>query len=205
MKNWYPEIVSYCKALDGEFDLISEGRKESLEQIGQYIRSKTNNGESTKLIVICTHNSRRSHFGQIWLKIAAEYYGLIIETFSGGTEATAFHPNAVKAVGKCGFQVTSTGDKSNPVYSISFTDDIAPIKCHSKKFDDPANPVSGFGAIMVCTSAAEACPLVPGADERFVLPYSDPKEFDGTELEEEKYSERCRQIGREMFYIVSSL
>jgi len=70
----------------------------------------------------------------------------------------------------------------------------------SKKFGNDANPHNGFCAIMVCSDADEACPLVPGAEDRISMPYDDPKEFDDTDKEKTKYDERCRQIAREMFF-----
>jgi len=37
------------------------------------------------------------------------------------------------------------------------------------------------------------------------LPYQDPKAFDNTAQQNEKYDERCRQIAREMFYVFSQI
>ena len=73
----------------------------------------------------------------------------------------------------------------------------------SKKYDDPQNPASDFAAVMTCSDADEACPIVVGADARIPLFYEDPKDFDGTLQEEEKYDERCRQIATEMLYVMS--
>ena len=50
----------------------------------------------------------------------------------------------------------------------------------------------------------KVCPIVAGADFRIALPFEDPKAFDDTPLESEKYTERCRQIGREMLYVAES-
>ncbi len=200
---WIPETLQFCNGLVTDFNQISDQRKAELEEVSTYIRKRKNEKQSIRFTVICTHNSRRSHFGQIWLKVAADYYDIEIETYSGGTEATIFHPNAVDAIERCGFQVSPTGDKSNPVYSIFYSENSDPILCYSKRFDSPDNPSEGFGAILVCSDAAEACPHVPGAERRFVLPYRDPKEFDGTDIETQKYDERCRQIARELFYAVS--
>jgi hypothetical protein len=58
---------------------------------------------------------------------------------------------------------------------------------------------------MVCAEANESCPIVPGADFRLGLPYQDPKAFDNTPQQNEKYDERCRQIAREMFYVFSQI
>jgi hypothetical protein len=34
------------------------------------------------------------------------------------------------------------------------------------------------------------------------MPYDDPKYFDGTPSQNQKYDERCREIAREMFFIM---
>ena len=54
---------------------------------------------------------------------------------------------------------------------------------------------------MTCSSADEACPIIPGADFRLTLTYRDPKESDGTPEESATYDERCAQIAREMFHL----
>jgi hypothetical protein len=56
---------------------------------------------------------------------------------------------------------------------------------------------------MVCTQADEGCPVVLGAEARFSLPYQDPKAYDGTAQQAEQYDARCRQIAREMFFVMS--
>ena len=99
-----PELMKYCKKLENDFSNINPERKESLKNISGYIIDKINNQQSANLIFICTHNSRRSHFGQIWAHTAAFYYSIKnIHTFSGGTEATAFNINAINALKRVGF------------------------------------------------------------------------------------------------------
>ncbi|MDA0194039.1 MAG: protein-tyrosine-phosphatase [Bacteroidetes bacterium] len=203
-KSWFPEVLGYCNSLELEFDLITEARKIELQKIRDHIVGKMKSGQETSLTVICTHNSRRSHCGQIWLQVASDFYGIEnIKTFSGGTEATAFHQNAVDALKRTGFQEAhEPGD--NPSYKLSYASGKT-IECFSKRFDHAVNPSDNFAAIMVCNDAAEACPFVPGAEKRFVLPYDDPKEFDDTDMMKAKYDERWRQIAREMFYIVKDV
>lgn len=203
--SWIPKVIQHCDKCLKDINNISDQRKAELQSVSAFIRAKKDLGLPIKVIVICTHNSRRSHFGQIWLKVAANYYDVEIETYSGGTEATAFHPNAVASVERCGFDVNADENEVNPNYAISYSENEPPIQCYSKRFDHTDNPSETFGAILVCNDAAEACPFVPGADERFVLPYNDPKEFDGSSIRKEKYDERCLQIGAEMFYIISQV
>jgi len=201
----FETIIETCNKLEKEFDLITAERKKKLRELSAYIAETYQQKVTPKLIVICTHNSRRSHLGQIWLSLAAAYYQLpSIETYSGGTAATAFYKSGVEALRKIGLQIeappTST---SNPIYSISWNEKMKPYHAFSKVFSESPNPTQDFGAILVCNSASEACPIVHGADFRIAIPYVDPKAFDNTELESQKYEERCLQIGREFLYTFS--
>jgi arsenate reductase (thioredoxin) len=195
------QLQSYCSELESEFSFIPETRQQELTQLGDYIAKKIKAGDAVKLNVICTHNSRRSHIGQLWLAAAATYYGVAgLTTYSGGTEATAFNPNAVAAMRRAGFGISGDETQKNPQYAASLGQGLENIILFSKKYDDPANPQQGFAAIMVCSDADEACPLIPGAEKRFAICYDDPKASDGTPAEAATYDERCRQIGREMLF-----
>ncbi|MBX7052218.1 MAG: protein-tyrosine-phosphatase [Flavobacteriales bacterium] len=197
-------IEKYCTEITKEFDLISLDRKLLLEKISEYIRRRRTENKPIQLIYICTHNSRRSHFGQIWSAVAAHYYGIgNVSTYSGGTEATAFHPNAIRAIEKIGFQVKPISSGTNPTYQLSFDAKAEPIVCFSKVYDHPQNPSQSFAAIMTCGDAEENCPFIPGVELRIGTTYSDPKAFDHTAQQDEKYDERCRQIARETFYVFS--
>ncbi|MDW3651602.1 MAG: hypothetical protein R8P61_31265 [Bacteroidia bacterium] len=198
----FPPLLEFMNDRAKEFDQISAERKVLLGQLSTYLSTKYQKAETPKLIVICTHNSRRSHMGQIWLSVAAEYLTLPhLESYSGGTEATAFNHRSVAALQKSGLEIrTENADSKNPVYQLSWKADMDAYRAFSKKFSDPPNPEQAFAAIMVCTEADEACPFVPGAEFRLALPFVDPKAFDDTDLEAEKYEERSRQIAREILF-----
>ncbi len=196
-------LQTYCASLAPEFDEIDPARKADLEAISNYIIQKRQAGEPVKITVICTHNSRRSHIGQLWLEAAAAWYGVAeVHGFSGGTEATAFNHRAVAAMQRAGFQIETPDENSNPRYHVTLSAADSPRILFSKRYDDAVNPAQGFAAVMVCTDADEACPIVPGAEKRFAIPYDDPKHFDDTPQEPTKYDERCRQIAREFFYMM---
>ncbi len=127
-----------------------------------------------------------------------------MESFSGGTQATAFNHRAIAALNRAGFQIVklNSGTESNPKYSGSMGRDLGGYIMYSKKYNDMQNPQSNFGAIMVCSEADKSCPVVPGAEARFSLPYDDPKFYDNTASEKAKYDERVRQIGREIFFMM---
>ncbi len=197
---------AYCRELIQGFDQISVDRKVLLMRLADLIRTKVELKEEVNLIYICTHNSRRSHFGQVWAALAAHYYMIPgISTFSGGTEATAFNPQAIHALERVGMKVVKMNDDSNPEYHVHFSDEMNPVICFSKVYDHPLNPQKDFIAIMTCSDAEENCPFIPGANHRIATTYEDPKLFDSTPQMESKYDERCRQIAMETFYVFSKV
>ncbi|MEZ4766263.1 MAG: hypothetical protein R3C26_24670 [Calditrichia bacterium] len=88
---------------------------------------------------------------------------------------------------------------------MRYAEDAAPMRCFSKTYNDNFNPQNGYCAVMTCSDADEACPIVFGAAARIPLRYDDPKAFDGTPLEAEKYAERSLQIARELFWAMRFL
>lgn len=198
--SFYPKLASYIDSIIAEAGQIPAERKELLGKLATYIQKKLSEDSPVKLNFICTHNSRRSHISQLWTAAAAAWYGIdSVQTFSGGTEATAFNPRAVDAMTRAGFQIENPGG-DNPHYQVSFAEGVAPVESFSKTYDDPFNPEKGFAAIMTCSDADENCPFIPGVDMRLPLTYNDPKEADDTPEETGRYDERVRQIGREIFY-----
>jgi protein-tyrosine-phosphatase len=199
-------LSSYLSQRLGEFGQISTDRQNELRQIAEFVREELDAGRPAKLVFICTHNSRRSHLSQIWASVAASYYAIPgIETFSGGTAATAFNPRAIAALERAGVRVEKTNDDKNPKYLVHGADGVAPTVAFSKRYDDEANPQAGFCAVMTCSEADEACPNVAGAKLRVPLHYADPKVADGKPEEAAKYDERCAQISREMLYLFSQV
>jgi len=184
---------------------ISTERKGILKPLIHYIQKKKDAGEEVNLNFICTHNSRRSQFSQVWAKIASEIYGVPANCFSGGVEVTALNPRAVKSLERSGFRISFQANGSNPIYSIFYAENSKPIVAFSKVFDDPANQATGFAAVMTCDHADENCPFIPGTEERISVRYEDPKAFDDTEHESEKYDERSLQIASEMLYVFSQV
>ncbi len=180
---------------------IPENRKAVLKPLIDYIQSITNQGKAVNLNFICTHNSRRSQFAQIWAQTAADYFSIQANCYSGGVEITAFNERAVESIKRSGFRVTSKGE-TNPVYFVFYSDDTdEPISAFSKRYDDPINSKEQFAAVMACSHADENCPFIPGTEKRIPVHYEDPKAFDGTPQEAEEYDERSMQIAAEMFYV----
>ncbi len=195
-------LQRFVGEITGGFDTIPETRREELSVVASYVRAQLASDRAMKFIFICTHNSRRSHFAQLWAQTAAYYYGIDLECYSGGTEATAFNPRAVEAAKRAGFIISGGETATNPVYKVKFSGEAPVIVAFSKKYSDQFNPQSDYAAVMTCSDADENCPVVFGAETRFSLTYIDPKESDDTIREAETYDLRCRQIAVEMFFLM---
>lgn len=185
---------------------ISEERKAVLQPLIDFISEKKGADQPVLLNFICTHNSRRSHLSQIWAQVMAEYFHINkVNSYSGGTEATAMYPKVVETLTSQGLQIKKATETDNPIYYINIGDNIQPLIGFSKVFEDDFNPKSDFAAIMTCSSADEGCPFVFGCSKRIPITYEDPKAFDGTDLQDEKYLERSIEIATEMKFVFSKV
>lgn len=202
----FPKLQVTTESLVKQFGSISAERRELLRQLTTFVEKRVQYGQTVYLNFICTHNSRRSHLAQLWAQAAAHYYRIqSVQSYSGGTEATAFNPRAVKAMADAGFDIQNIREGGNPMYEVRFAEGINPVTAFSKVYNDPFNHNKDFAAVMTCSHADENCPLVFGATARIALTYDDPKEFDGTLQEAEKYKERVEQIGTEILYAFSQV
>ena len=201
----FEAIQKRCETLVANFNEINADRKILLQKIAHYIQGKINKQEAIHLLYVCTHNSRRSHMGQVWAAVAANYYGISnVHTYSGGTEATAFNPNAIEAFTTAGFTIVKNTEDKNPVYQVFYGNNQFST-CFSKVYNDSANPVKGFAAIMTCSDAEENCPFIPACELRIGITYHDPKAYDTTVMQLDKYQERSNQIAMECLYVFSLL
>jgi protein-tyrosine phosphatase/arsenate reductase len=195
----------FAERIIEQFDDISNVRKDKLKPLVDYLKEKQQSKEETSLVFICTHNSRRSHFGQVMCAFAAAYYGVsAIHTYSAGTEETSFHPNAIEALKTIGFNLEQLNQSTNPNYRVTISESVY-LDCFSKTISHVSLPENKFAAIMTCSDAEQNCPFVPGAEKRIGITFEDPKAFDGTELQSAKYLERAMQIATELFYVFSQL
>lgn len=187
-------------------DSITTERKEILQPLIDYIQTKVTNNQEIRLNLICTHNSRRSHLSQVWAQTAAAFFNVKnVFCYSGGTEATALFPMAAQTLAQQGFQIKTIAEGKNPVYAIKYAENQHPIIGFSKTFDDEFNPKSEFVAIMTCSQADGGCPFIAGAEKRIPITFEDPKAFDNTPQQAEKYEERSLQIATELFYVFSQI
>ncbi|MCM4165268.1 MULTISPECIES: low molecular weight phosphatase family protein [unclassified Arenibacter] len=200
----YDPIAQLIPKLDK--DTISQERREILQPLAQYIQSKTDSQEPIRINFICTHNSRRSHLSQVWAQTMAHYFNVKnVQCYSGGTESTALFPIVAQTLKNTGFQIETISEGKNPIYSIKYAENEPPIIGFSKKLDDNFNPKSEFAAVMTCSQADGGCPFIAGAEKRIPITFEDPKAFDNTPLQAEKYQDRSLQIATELFYVFSQI
>lgn len=112
-----------------------------------------------RILFLCTHNSARSQMAEGLLRSLG---GDNFEVFSAGTEATFVRPLAIKAMAELGIDISRQQSKTLARYL-------------NEPFDE---------VITVCDTAAETCPVFPGALKRRHWSLDDPSRATGTEEEQ---------------------
>jgi arsenate reductase len=112
-----------------------------------------------RVLFICTHNSARSQMAEGLLRSLG---GDQFETFSAGTEETQVRPLAIKAMTELGIDISNQQSKTLERYL-------------NEPFDE---------VITVCDTAAEACPLFPGAVKMKHWSFPGPSKATGSEAEQ---------------------
>lgn len=111
-----------------------------------------------RVLVLCTHNSARSQIAEGLLR---QLGGGRVVAKSAGTEKTRVHPLAIAAMAAAGFTLEGH---------------------HSKHLSELAGETFDC-VITVCDSAAESCPVFPGAPRRLHWSLPDPSAAEGTDEE----------------------
>ena len=112
-----------------------------------------------RVLFLCTHNSARSQMAEGLLRHLA---GDRFDAYSAGTVATHVRPLAIRAMAELGIDISDRESKTLDRYL-------------GERFD---------AVITVCDQAAEACPVFPGARERFHWSFPDPSSATGTDEEQ---------------------
>jgi arsenate reductase (thioredoxin) len=112
-----------------------------------------------RVLFICTHNSARSQMAEGLLRHIGDDQ---FEVFSAGSEATFVRPMAMQAMSELGIDISHQQSKTLDRYL-------------GEPFDD---------VITVCDTAAEACPVFPGAVRRRHWSFEDPSKASGSETEQ---------------------
>lgn len=120
-----------------------------------------------RILFICTHNSARSQMAEGLLRhLAGDRY----EVFSAGTEATLVRPLAIQVMAELGIDISGQFSKTLQRY-----------------LDQPFDEV-----ITVCDTAAETCPVFPGATHRRHWSFEDPSKATGSQEEQLTVYRRVR-------------
>lgn len=120
-----------------------------------------------RVLFLCTHNSARSQMAEGLLRSLG---GDSFEVYSAGTEATFVRPLAIKAMAELGIDISGQHSKTLDRYL-------------NEPFDE---------VITVCDTAAETCPVFPGANRRRNWSLEDPSQATGTEEEQLAVYRRVR-------------
>jgi len=200
----FHQIESFIDSLP--INSISLERKKVLAPLVEYVKQSKKENKEIIINFICTHNSRRSHLSQVWAQTLSHYYGIEkVICYSAGTEATAIFPMIIETLTDTGFQCEKLSETNNPLFSIRFGENHPPIIGFSKTINHNFNPKNKFAAVMTCSQADEGCPFVLGAEIRIPITFDDPKMFDNSPQQKEKYLERSTQIATELKYVFSQI
>src|SRR6266516_1876894 len=112
-----------------------------------------------RILFICTHNSARSQMAESLLR---HLDGDRFEVYSAGTEATQVRPLAIEVMRELDIDISGQQSKTLDRY-----------------VGEPFDKV-----ITVCDTAAEACPVFPGAKEQLHWSFPDPSKATGSEEEQ---------------------
>lgn len=210
-----PKVEEHLSLLSTGYDLIDEAHGAAGRKLADWIVENYRPGQPLAITAVCTGNSRRSILAATMVSVSAAYYGLPeIRGYSGGTKPSAFNERTMTTLREIGIEITKTGEEAargdaataNPKHEIRWGSGPGESSMRtiefSKKYDDAANPSSGFAALIVCSDAEEDCPVIKGASTRIAMPYLDPKAYDGSEIEARKYAERRDDIGRLMLSVM---
>ena len=111
-----------------------------------------------RVLILCTGNSARSQMAEGLLRHLG---GARHEVFSAGTKPVGVNPLAMEAMREIGIDISTQRSKSVTEFAGQT-----------------------FAAVItVCDSAAEQCPVFPGAPRRVHWSLSDPAAVSGTQAE----------------------
>jgi len=186
--------------LDLKIDEIQNERLKIIDKIGKSINRNIMNDSFPNILFVCSHNSRRSQFAEIWAHTINYIFNNKIKIMSAGTFKTAVHYQVINVIKDAGFKIR----KKENNYYLNFSNHCKDIKIYSKKIND-INKNNSSIIINTCSNADIICSVVPNTLERFLLSYEDPKISDNTKFEKRKYYETCKNIALEIFYLFSNI
>jgi thioredoxin type arsenate reductase len=132
-----------------------------------------------RVLFVCTHNSARSQMAEGLMRRAA---GASVEVYSAGSQPSAVHPLAVKAMAARGIHIGQQ---------------------RSKHLDEFAGQSFDY-IITVCDRAREVCPVFPDQPVAIHWSLPDPAEMGGSEEERRPaFEQTADQLARRIDYFLS--
>lgn len=198
----YPTLQKHCEEYLALTNWTAITRPKTLQRLVDYLTLRLKAGQAAQVLVVCTHNARRSQIAQYWLAVGAAYFGLeTLFVYSGGTEVTAVHPHTAAALQRMGLSVVPTDvSLNNPPYQVRWNDTMQALPAYSKHYKDALLLEQDFVALLVCDT--EACPHIPGAVDHIALPYEDPSIWDHSPEQMHYYDQTVRSIGMELLWVL---
>ena len=129
------------------------------------------------IVFVCTHNSRRSIYCEVWGKIIANKYSKNINFYSAGTKKTSVYGEVIKSFSRLGI-------KSKTLEEIQ---------------------LDKFICIFTCSKAERSCPIDTRSIVNIPLLFDDPKKFDGLKNERIEYQKTCSQIAEKINFILKRI
>ena len=115
--------------------------------------------QKSKVLILCTGNSCRSHIAEGILRTAASD---LIEVASAGSDPSGYvHPKAITALEEIGIDISA--------HTSKHMNDFLEQEIHT--------------VITVCGNADQACPTYPGQAHRHHWGFEDPAHAEGSEDE----------------------
>lgn len=191
-----PELSEFVEGLD--VSEISPDRKTFLDPLKDLMELHKKEGSQINLNFVCTHNSRRSQFAQIWGSIFMSMSGISGEVVSSGTEKTQVHENVIETLLEIGFRVIPRkGKEIKNVVFHSFNQN--PVKLYSKTIEEL--DLDSFAHIFVCSQAKETCPVILSDSKSYYLPFEDPGSHDQSQNPIHHYIKSAQEIATELYYV----
>lgn len=150
--------------------------------------------ECNAVVFLCTHNSRRSQYCEIWAKYFSSVYKNKIKFLSAGAVKTKVHKQIYKSFERVGVKVDENSSINIETMTISpFSKTLTEVK------------EKEFMSIMTCAESEKSCPVDARSLINLKLFYDDPKRYDNTPEEAEEYDKTSFMIASQINYILKNI
>ena len=173
-------LTSYIKKINAFYP-----KKNNKKRLHSIIDILNDSIKSTKNIVfICTHNSRRSQFCEIWGNVFSKIYNKKLNVYSAGLKKTSVYKGVIFSLSRTGLKISGDGKVKYEENEINLT---------SKTLDDIKE--QKFIGVMTCSRSIRNIKMF----------YKDPKDFDKTNKKIKEYDDTCLKIAQELNYVFKKI